>query len=165
MTALFRYISITDPWIRVLCQILSGPVLFLVGGAVVREEQSLPSSSIRQGDPLSPIFFSLLTSVIVFVLRRHGFEVWLYSDDAMLRISCSWTILTQTVQSVLDDFSEFGAFTGLCLNLHKTKVLLQGVGPWPMRLSGIQVVSSVKYLGALFGGFPHRGIQESCWRF
>ena len=72
MTALFRYIRILDPWIRVLCQILRGPVLFLVGGDVVREERLLPSSGIRQGDPLSPIFFSLLTSLIVLVLRRHG---------------------------------------------------------------------------------------------
>ena len=97
MIALFRHMCIPDPWIRVLCQILRWPVLFVVGGDVVREEQLLPSSGIRQGDPLSPIFFSLLTSLIVFVLRHHGLEVWLYSDDALLRIFCLWTVLTQTV--------------------------------------------------------------------
>ena len=137
MTALFRYINIPDPWIRVLCQILLGHVLFLVGGDVAREEQPLPSSGIRQGDPLSPIFFPLLTSHIVFVLRRHGLEVWLCSHDALVRISCLWTVLTQTVQSVLDDFTEFGAVTCLRLNLHKMKALLQGVGPWPVQLSRI----------------------------
>ena len=151
MMALFRYIHIPDPWFRVLCQILSGPVLFLVGGDVVREEQLLPWSCIRQGDPLSPIFFSLLMSPVVFVLRRHGLEVWLYSDDALPRILCLWMVLAQTVQSVLDNFSEVGAFTSLRLNLRKTKALLQGVGLRLVQLSGIQVVSSVKYLGALFG--------------
>ena len=68
-------------------------------------------------------------------------------------ISCSWTVLTQTVQSVLDDFTEFGAFTGLRLHLHKMKALLQGVGLWPVQLLGIQVVSSVQYL--VWGRLSH----------
>ena len=46
-------------------------MLFLVGGDVVREEVLRPSSGIRHGDPLSPILFSLVTSQIIFVLRRY----------------------------------------------------------------------------------------------
>ena len=48
-------------------------------------------------------------------------------------------------------FDEFGEHTGLHLNLTKTKVLIQGVGPWPSRPAGMSVVPCVKYLGALFG--------------
>ena len=48
-------------------------------------------------------------------------------------------------------FDEFGEYTGLRLNLTKTKVLMQGVGPWSSRLAGMSIVPWVKYLGALFG--------------
>ena len=150
MTNLFRYISIPDPWICVRCQILRGLVPFLVGGDVVKKEQLLPSYGTHQGDPLSPIFSSLLTSLISLYCGAIALRC---GCILMMRccISCSWTAQTQMVQSVLDDFTEFGAFTGLRLNLHKTKALMQGVGPWPVQLLGIQVVSSVNYLGALFG--------------
>ena len=53
--------------------------------------------------------------------------------------------------SVRAAFAEFGQYAGLRLNLTKTKVLLQGVGPWAARLAGMQVVCSVRYLGVLFG--------------
>ena len=78
MAALFRYIAIQGPWISVLLQILRGRVLFLVLWGVVREESLSRASGVHHGDPLSPILFSLLTSIICFVLRPYGVCVWLY---------------------------------------------------------------------------------------
>ena len=75
MAALFRYISIPAPWITVLLHILRGPVLFLVIGGVVREHALTPASQLRQGDPLSPIWFCLLTPVIGFILRPYGVSI------------------------------------------------------------------------------------------
>ena len=48
-------------------------------------------------------------------------------------------------------FAELGQYTGLKLNVAKTRLLLQGVGPWPPKVADLQVVPSVKYLGTLFG--------------
>ena len=108
-----------------LCQISRGPVIFLVGGGgCCPQEELLRQSGICQGDPLSPIFFSLITSLIVFVLRQHGLEIWLYSDDALLCLACPWEELDARLHAVLHDFLEFGDFTGLRLNLGKTKALV-----------------------------------------
>ena len=55
-------------------------------GGVVREHYLTPVSGIRKGDPLSPILFALLTSVIYFILRPYGVDLWTYSDDALVRL-------------------------------------------------------------------------------
>ena len=44
---------------------------------------------------------------------------------------------------VREAFAEFGQYTGLKLNLAKS--------PWLARVAGMQIVPSVRYLGALFG--------------
>ena len=84
LRALFYYLQISPAWIHVLTKILQGPVLFLVGGDVVRDEELRPAFGIPQGDPLFPILFSLVMSM----LRPHDATFWLYSDDALLRFSC-----------------------------------------------------------------------------
>ena len=68
LCALFRYIHIPKPRVQVPCQVLRGAVHFLVGGDVERSQVLNPASGIRQGDPLSPILLSLVTSLIVYVL-------------------------------------------------------------------------------------------------
>ena len=75
LRALLTFIQFPPAWVHVLTQILQEPVLFLVGGGVVREEELRPSSGIRQGDPLSPIIFSLVTSLIIYVLRLYDATV------------------------------------------------------------------------------------------
>ena len=65
-------------------------MLFLVGGDDPREEELRPTSGIRQGDPHSPILFSLATSLIIYVLSPHNAAVWLSFDD----VSCALPALT-----------------------------------------------------------------------
>ena len=149
MEALFTYLAIPEPWIRVLMQSLCGPVLFLVMGGVVREEVLTPSSGIRQRDPLSPILFSLLTSTICFVPRPYGVHVWLYFDDALVRLTRPEAALEVDLQSLFEEFETFGDYTGRRLNLDKTRLLLQGLSR--SRVAGIKVVPHVRYLGAQVG--------------
>ena len=160
MAALFRFICIPTPWVCVLLQILRRPVLFLVMGGVVREHSLTPASGIRQGDPLSPILFSLLTSVICFILRPYGVDVWLYSDDAQVRLCRPGVGLEADLQSLLAEFAAFGEYTGLCLNLEKTRLLLQGLDS--DRLAGIKVVPHVRYLGAQVGHVSPAVAYERC---
>ena len=87
----------------------------------------------------------------MYVLRPLDAAVWLYSDDALLGFDCASSANNENLlYEVCSFFVEFGQYTGLCLNLSKTKALLQGVGPWLAVLSVVTVVSSVKYPGALF---------------
>ena len=162
LAALFRYIRIPDSWVRVLLQILRGPVLFLVMGDAVREEVLPPASGIRQRDPLSPILFSLLTSLICFVLQPYRAAIWLYSDDALIRIVRPEESLVGDLRHLLDEFASFGEYTGLPLNLDKTKVLVQGLSVLNQTFAGLTVASYVKYLGALFGMVTASKAYEHC---
>ena len=146
MAALFRFICIPTPWICLLLQILRGPVLFLVMGGIVREHSLTPASGIRQGDPLSPMLFSLLTSVICFIPRHYGVDISLYSDDTLVQLLWPGTFLEANLQSLLAEFATFGEYTALCLNLEKTCLLLQGLDR--ERLAGVKVAPHVCYLGA-----------------
>ena len=160
MAALFRFICILTLWVRVLLQILRGPVLFLVMGGVVREHSLTPASGIRQGDPPSSILFSLLTFVICFILRPYGVDVWLYSDDALVRLRRPGAGLEADLQSRLAEFAAFDEYTGLGLNLEKTRLLLQALDR--DRLAGIKVVPHVRYPGAEVGHVSPAVAYEQC---
>ena len=54
-----------------------------------------------------------------------------YSDDALLRFLCALDEAEDRLHAVRAIFDEFGEYTGLLLNLTRTKVLMQGVRPWP----------------------------------
>ena len=160
MAAPFRFICIPTAWVCVLLQILWVPVLLLVMGGVVRDHSLTPASGIRQGDPLSPIFFSLLPSVICFILRSYGVDVWLYSDDALVRLCRPGVGLEADLQSLLAEFAPFGEYTGLCLNLEKTRLLPEGLDS--DRLPGIKVVPHVRYLAAQAGQVSPAVAYERC---
>ena len=93
-------------------------------GVVVREHSLPLASGRRQGDPLSSTFISLLTSVICFILRAYGVDVWLYSDDALVRLCRPGAGPEADRQSLLIEFAAFGEYTGLCLNPVETRLLL-----------------------------------------
>ena len=99
-----------------------------------------------QGDPLSPMLFSLLTSVICFIPRHYGVDISLYSDDTLVQLLRPGTFLEANLQSLLAEFATFGEYTALCLNLEKTCLLLQGLDR--ERLAGVKVATHVCYLGA-----------------
>ena len=82
---------------------------------------------------------------------RHLPTVWLYSDDVLLRFACGAVEVEDLLASVREVFTEFGKVLTLRLNLSNTKVLMQGMGPWPPRLEGMSVAPDMGYLGALFG--------------
>ena len=129
-------------------------------GGVVREHSLTPASGIRQGDTLSPILFSLMTSVICFILRPYGVGIWLYSDDAPVWLLRPGAVLEVDLQSLLAEFEAFGEYTRLYLNLEKTRLLLQGLDR--ERLAGIKVVPHVRYRGAQVGHVSSAVAYERC---
>ena len=139
ITLCHTYIPIPEPWVQMLLQIVRGPVLFLVMGDEVQEEVLHPASGIRQGDPLPLILFSLLTSLICFVLRPYGAVIWLYSDDALIRLVRPEDSLEGDLQRLLEEFTSFGDYSGPRLNLDKTRVLLKGLAVQPRAYVGFEV--------------------------
>ena len=53
------------------------------------------------------------------------------------------------LSALLKEFEDFGEFTGLCLNLEETRILLEGLDR--ARVGGIKVAAHVRYLGAQVG--------------
>ena len=102
---------------HVPCQILCGPVPFLVGGDAVGEEELHPQSGIRQGDPLSPILFSLITSPVIYMMASLGATLWLYSEYALRCFPCASDEAEDRLHAVRAIFDEFGGYTCLRLNL------------------------------------------------
>ena len=68
--AALRYISVPEPYIRVLYSIFRATVLFCMGRGVVGGVELRPASGIRQGDPLSPVLFALMTTFLIYDLKR-----------------------------------------------------------------------------------------------
>uniref|UniRef100_A0A7S4FW71 Reverse transcriptase domain-containing protein n=1 Tax=Eutreptiella gymnastica TaxID=73025 RepID=A0A7S4FW71_9EUGL len=77
------------------------------------EVRHLPGAGTRQGDPLSPAIFALVSSLVVYPLleRVSGVEVMMYTDD--LLILFPYTYIAGVVQSVMGILQEFGDFFGI----------------------------------------------------
>ena len=148
--ALLMFIGMARFMIRVCLSVMKGGIHFLVGRQVVSEVVLHPKSGIRQGDPLSPVIFVLVTVLLLFVKRRTDCSFWLYSDDVLLKVSGKPEELHARVGGVLDNIREFGRFTGLRLNASKTEVLLRGAPPG-VDWHGLRVVQHLRYLGGYIG--------------
>jgi hypothetical protein len=148
--ALLAFIGMPEFMISICLQVMRGDVFFLVGKLPVMEVALKPTSGIRQGDPFSPLVFVLLASLVLFIGRLQGCNLWLYSDDAFVRVTCLASDLKSRVGDLLSMVQEFGQWSGLKINVAKSEIMLRGVSH-EVFWHGIKVVPYVRYLGAFIG--------------
>ena len=148
--ALLNFIQLPSFMVRICLSVMKGAIVFLVGRRLVREVELQPMSGIRQGDPLSPVIFVLLTSLLLFIKRRDDCTFWLYSDDTLIRVIGSQADLKGRVEGILEFIHSFGQWSGLRINMAKTELLLKGV-PQEANWHGLRIARFIKYLGGYIG--------------
>ena len=139
---------------ELLVHSLSGQVQFCVDNGVVPGISMQPESGIRQGDPLSPPIFALLTIFLVFQFRKRCPEaqLMLYADDLLIWIPGGDEEALKQAERAMSLLNEFGKFSGLHVNPSKSFAVLKRVcGPLPKHYVGLEVRERVKYLGVLIG--------------
>lgn len=148
--AYLSHLDIPPKVIDLLDTYMKGPVHILVNQTMTQDYIN-PTSGIRQGDTLSPSIFSLVTTLLVYALKRRTptTMVHLYADDTLCHIKGTRDTQEREVSTILETMHEYHRYTGLRVNGDKSACITQGRDT--DQCSGIAVTSSFRYLGIQLG--------------
>ena len=156
LSSYLRYLGLLEPYLRLIMSLVVSLILFCVGSGYVADVVLRPSLGPRQGDPLSPALFALLTTIVVYNLRQLNvnLQVLLYADDVLLHVPGTQSTVAGTMEVIMWRFLVCGRFSGLRVNVSKTKLVLRKHWVSSQRTlsySRVSLRDSFRYLGIQFG--------------
>ena len=149
-----QYLGLPEDITDLLVHSLSGEVRFCVDNGVAKDVAMVPKSRIRQGDPLSPPIFALLTVFSIYHFKAHcpRAVLMLYADDLLIWIPGGDDAAYRQAQMAIRVLQEFGAYSRLQVNMGKSfAVLNRHYGPIPAKYVRLPVKERVRHLGVQIG--------------
>ena len=141
--------------VSVLVSVMSGPIMFCVGRGVEPSVEFRPRSGIKQGDPLSPLLFNVVTIFLIRGFQRIKCDscIRFYADDILISVPGCGSVEVEDLRALLYVLNIFGHFSGLRVKDAKTFAVVKcsALRQHPGEVAGITVKPSLRYLGVLLG--------------
>ena len=119
---------IPQPYMKLVLHLLRAPYLYSVGKDYVLDLYHHPGVGTREGDPLFPALFSLLTSMVILPLRALSPKptIMMYEDDLIIFIEREAD--SYLLKSIWNVTQHFGHFSDLKMNLKRTSAIVRNLG-------------------------------------